>query len=108
MQDAPSFSYAFETVAPGRFPFARWRWELWQGMVLVSAGWVTEPRQVERALRRAASRRMHQMVGVWPLRPEAATLLDDLSPSAPARLDTGVGVCLLVPRRVPELASRAA
>jgi hypothetical protein len=109
VQDAPpSFSYALETLAPGRFPFARWRWELWHGMVLVSAGWVTEPGQVERALRRAASRRMHQMLGVRPLRPESARLLDALSPTGPARVDTGVGVCLLVPRKAPELASAAA
>ena len=31
------FSYAVETLPPGRLPFHRWRWELWQGAWLLAA-----------------------------------------------------------------------
>ena len=105
---APAFSYDVTQLPPGRVGFHRWRWELWHGAMLVGAGWVTAPGQVERALRRAASRRMHQLHGVTPLRPEAARFLGTLRPGAPARLQTGVGVCLLVPRVDPSAASAAA
>jgi hypothetical protein len=97
-EDAPvEFTYVTRDIPPDRFPFRRWRWELWQGALLVAAGWVTTPRAVERALRVAASRRMHHLVGVTPLRPERARLLDALGDDRHARLDTGVGTCVLVP-----------
>lgn len=92
------FSYAVEALAPGRLPFHRWRWELWQGAWMVGAGWCTAPDAAKRALLRAATRRMHELRGVRALRPERARLLDEsLHPARPTRLDTAVGVCLLVP-----------
>lgn len=92
------FSYAVETLPPGRLPFHRWRWELWQGAWLLAAGWSTAPAAAERALLRAASRRLHELRGVRALRPEAARLLDALRPTRASRVETGVGACLLVPR----------
>ncbi len=93
------FSYAVEALPPGRLPFHRWRWELWQGAWMLAAGWCTAPAATERAVLRAASRRMHELRGVRALRPERAQLLDGaLAPGRPARVDTGVGVCLLVPQ----------
>jgi hypothetical protein len=92
------FSFAVEALAPGRFPFHRWRWELWQGAWLLAAGWCTAPAAAERALLRAASRRMHELQGVRALRPERARLLDGaLRPGRATRVETGVGTCLLVP-----------
>lgn len=97
------FSYAVEALPPGRLPFHRWRWELWQGAWMLAAGWCTAPAATERALLRAASRRMHELRGVRALRPEHARLLDGaLAPGRPARVDTGVGVCLLVPHALAD------
>lgn len=91
------FGYSVEPLAPGRLPFRRWRWELWHGAWLLAAGWCTAPAAAERALLRAASRRVHELRGVRALRPERSRLLDTLRPGRPARLDTGAGVCVLVP-----------
>jgi hypothetical protein len=91
-----SFAYEVRELPPGAFPFRRWRWELWHEELLLAAGWVMRPTQVERALRRAASRRLHQIAGVTALRPERARLIGALEPGQPARLETGVGTCLLV------------
>lgn len=97
------FSYAVEALPPGRLPFHRWRWELWQGAWMLAAGWCTAPAAAERALLRAASRRMHELRGVRALRPERARLLDDaLRPSRATRVETAVGVCLLVPHALAE------
>jgi hypothetical protein len=97
------FSYAVEVLPPGRLPFHRWRWELWQGAWMLAAGWCTAPASAERALLRAASRRMHELRGVRALRPERARLLDGaLRPGRQARVETGVGVCLLVPHALLE------
>lgn len=92
------FSYAVQPLPPGRLPFHRWRWELWQDAWLLAAGWCTAPAATERALLRAAARRMHELRGVSALRPGRARLLEGaLITGRPARIDTGVGVCLLVP-----------
>lgn len=91
------FGYAVQALEPGRLPFRRWRWELWHGAWLLGAGWCTAPALAERALLRAASRRVHELRGVRALRPDAARPLDALRPGRTARVDTGAGVCLLVP-----------
>jgi hypothetical protein len=91
------FRYFVGALPPGRLPFRRWRWELWQGAWLLAAGWCTAPAAAERALMRAASRRLHELRGVRALRPERARLVDVLRPGRPARVDTGVGMCVLVP-----------
>jgi hypothetical protein len=91
------FGYSVVLLAPGRFPFRRWRWELWHGAWLAAAGWCTAPAAAERAVLRAASRRVHELRGVRALRPDRSRLLDAFRPGRPARLDTGAGVCVLVP-----------
>jgi hypothetical protein len=94
----PEFSYAVEPLPPGRLPFHRWRWELWQGAWLLAAGWCTAPASAERALLRAVTRRLHELRGVRALHLDGARLLDRLTPVAPARVETCVGSALLVPR----------
>jgi hypothetical protein len=94
----PEFSYAVEPLPPGRLPFHRWRWELWQGAWLLAAGWCTAPASAERALLRAVTRRLHELRGVRALHLDGARLLDRLTSVAPARVETGVGSALLVPR----------
>jgi hypothetical protein len=91
------FGYAVQALPPGRLPFHRWRWELWQGAWLLSAGWSTAPGGAQRALLKAASRRMHELLGVRALRPERVRPLDALRAGRTVRVDTGVGLCVLVP-----------
>jgi hypothetical protein len=101
------FSYAVELLPPGRLPFHRWRWELWQGAWLLGAGWGTAPADAERALLRAATRRVHEMLGVRALRLDGGRMVDDLRPGRSVRVDTGAGLCLLVPRTAPDVAAAA-
>lgn len=101
------FGYAVEALPPGRLPFRRWRWELWHGAWLLGAGWCTAPAAAERALLRAASRRLHELRGVRALRPGAVRRADPLRPGRSARVETAVGACLLVPRE-PDPAAAAA
>ena len=102
------FTDAVEPLPPGRLPFHRWRWELWQGAWMLAAGWCTAPDDTERALLRAVTRRAHELRGVRPLRLDGSRLLDRLQPGAGARVDTGVGLCLLVPRALAENEAAAA
>jgi hypothetical protein len=92
------FGYAVEQLPPGRLPFHRWRWELWHDAWMLGAGWCTAPAAAERALLRAAARRVHELRGVRALRLDHARALDALRPGRVARVDTGAGLCLLVPR----------
>jgi hypothetical protein len=104
-EEVHEFLYAVEALPPGRLPFHRWRWELWQGAWMLAAGWCTEPATAERALLRAASRRVHELRGVRALRPERARALDGPpGRGRQTRVETGAGVCLLLPR-APALAA---
>jgi hypothetical protein len=103
------FLYAVEPLPPGRLPFHRWRWELWQGAWMLAAGWCTAPAQAERALLRAASRRVHELRGVRALRPDRAEPLDGApGRGRTTRVDTGAGVCVLVPREPAGATAQAA
>jgi hypothetical protein len=96
--DEPTLFYALELLPPGRFPFRRWRWELWSGPTLLAAGWRTSERQAERALRTAAARVAHAKLGLHPLHPEDAAVSGSLVSGLPARVECGAVSCLLVPR----------
>ena len=97
--DAPTLLYALELVPPGRFPFRRWRWELWSGPLLLASGWRTSERQAERALRTTAARVAHAKLGLHPLRPEEAAASGSLLSGGPARVQCGPVSCVLLPRR---------
>jgi hypothetical protein len=96
------FEYDLRELPPGRVPFRRWRFELWHRGVLLRSGWRIAPADAERALRAAASRRAHAMIGVRPLRPEAARPDVAFTPGATVRLDCGAVSCLLEPRRADD------
>ena len=96
--EAPTLHYALELLPPGRFPFRRWRWELWSGAVLLASGWRTSERQAERALRTTAARVAHAPLGLHPLRPEEAAATGSFSAGRPTRVVCGAVSCLLVPR----------
>jgi hypothetical protein len=93
--------YDLRLVPPGRFPFRRWRWELWHGERLCASGWRTSPLHAERALRTYAARVAHRRVGLTPLRPEAATFTERFDPGAIALLECGAVRCRLIPLATP-------
>ena len=98
MQDGPVFDYALHPLPPGRVGFRRWRWELWEGTLLLASGWRVTPHDAERALRTAASRRAHERIGLRVLHPGHARAVDRFVPGLPVRLDCGAVACVLVPR----------
>ena len=104
----PTFEYDLRELPPGRVPFRRWRWELWQGPRLLRCGWRVTPHDAERALRAAASRRAHDLIGVKPLRPEAARPVEPFAWGAVVRLDCGALTCVLHPRGYDEEREAAA
>ncbi len=98
--DEPTLLYALELMPPGRFPFRRWRWELWSGSTLLATGWRTSERHAERALRTTAARVAHAKLGLHPLRPEDAAASGSLSAGTPTRVHCGPVSCMLLPRGV--------
>ena len=105
--DEPTLLYALEMMPPGRFPFRRWRWELWSGPTLLATGWRTSERQAERALRTTAARVAHAKLGLHPLRPEEAAATGSFLAGAPTRVQCGAVSCLLLPRAGEATASAA-
>jgi hypothetical protein len=107
--ELPVLEYAMELLPPGRLGPRRWRWELWEGDRLLGAGWHPAPRRAHLALRAAASRRMHERLGVHPLRPERALTATPtvLVPGARFTVDCGVATCVLAPRGADPLGATA-
>jgi hypothetical protein len=63
--------YTLDLLAPGRFPFRRWRWELWHGPRLLAAGWRVNALHAQRAIGTHALRYAHRRLGVHLLRGDA-------------------------------------
>lgn len=68
MSDPIELTYAVEVLPPGRFPFRRWRWELWHGPRLLAAGWRLSVLHAQRAIGAYALRHAHRVLGVHLLR----------------------------------------
>ena len=98
MSETAVFEYDLRELPTGRVPFRRWRWELWQGSRLLRCGWRVSPDDAERALRSAASRRAHDLIGLKPLRPETARPIEPFVPGTTVRLECGAVTCVLNPR----------
>ncbi|WP_205698354.1 hypothetical protein [Conexibacter sp. SYSU D00693] len=92
------FAYALELLPPGGWGFRRWRFELWHGARLIAAGWRLSREHAERALRTAASRAGHAMLGVHPLNPDRTSASGAFLTGATVRVDCGALTCVLVPR----------
>jgi len=92
------FAYSLYLLPPGRFPFKRWRWELWHGSQLVAAGWRLGRADAGRALRLHAADYAHRLFGLpTPLRNDRLAR-GDLRPGTTERLAIGPITALLVPR----------
>jgi hypothetical protein len=90
-----SFAYALHELPLGRFPFRRWRWELWHGGCLEAAGWRLSERDATRALRQHASRVGHRLFGLAP--PDDARPVPAFQPGAAVRVRHGGLAFALVP-----------
>ncbi len=92
------FHYALHELPVGRFPFRRWRFELWHGPRLLATGWRTTESHAERALRERAARVAFRLRGLHLLRPEQAEASAPLRRNAIADVSCGPVSCRLVPR----------
>jgi hypothetical protein len=92
------FAYALYRLPPGRFPFTRWRWELWHGPNLIAAGWHPARPGAGRALRVRAAEFGHKLFGLPAPPPDARLVRGDLRPGSSERLAVGPVTCMLVPR----------
>lgn len=83
------FRYLLHPLAPGRFGFRRWRFELWHGASMVAAGWRVSLPDAQRALAVHGAGFGHRLFGLrTPPRPPDSDL-DGLRRGATVRVDTG-------------------
>lgn len=66
-------AYAIRALPPSALG-RRWRWELWDGAVLLAAGWRFSETRARQAVDVAAGRHLHRVTGVAPLRPSHGSL----------------------------------
>jgi hypothetical protein len=94
------FHYALHELAPGRFGYRRWRWELWHGATLHATGWCGSKTGAEWALRTYAAKNAHRFFGLGAPGIEAMPELSGapLAPGAVARFNTGHVEYELAPR----------
>jgi hypothetical protein len=102
MTEPIELSYTLHLLAPGRIGFRRWRWELWDGQQLAAAGWRVTAPHAQRALRTHASRYVHRLHGLHPLRPEAAHAPESPWRGRPVTVDCGALSVRLTPRAIRE------
>ena len=104
------FAYSLYPLPPGRFPFKRWRWELWHGAQLIAAGWRLSRPDAGRALRLYAADHGHRLFGLPAPRRHERLARGDLHPGTTERLMIGPITALLVPRALerPQLSARNA
>jgi hypothetical protein len=100
MTDPIELYYAMDLLPAGRFPFRRWRWELWNGEQLLAAGWRLNPLHTQRALRVRALRYAHRVHGLHPLRLESAQPPETSWNGGPVTIDWGELRVVLTPRAV--------
>jgi hypothetical protein len=67
MLEPIELSYDLHLLPRGRVSFCRWRYELWHGQTLLSAGWRLSPLHAQRALQAHALRYAHRVHGLHPL-----------------------------------------
>ena len=89
--------YALHLLPAGRFPFRRWRFELWHGSQLLATGWRNSEHHAERALRERAAGVAHRVHGLHLLRADAAEASGPLRHGVVARVTCGAVSCRLVP-----------
>jgi hypothetical protein len=107
MTDPIELNYVLDLLPAGRFPFRRWRWELWNGGLLLAAGWRLNPLHAQRALRMRALRHAHRVHGLHPLHLENGTDEPKWA-GGPVTIDWGELRVVLTPRAVLQPGARLA
>jgi hypothetical protein len=104
------FAYSLYLLPAGRFPFRRWKWELWHGANLLAAGWRLSRPDAGRALRLHAADHAHRLFGLPAPPRDSEAGRGDLNPGTMERLMIGPITALLVPRALerPELSALSA
>ena len=97
-------TYELELLEPGRFPFRRWRWELWNGAQLLAAGWRVSALHAQRAVRVHALRYAHRLHGLHPLRVEQPAAPEPAWGRRPISVEWGDLRVRLTPRDLVEAA----
>jgi hypothetical protein len=101
MTEPIELNYALQMLPAGRFPFRRWRWELWSGNLMLAAGWRVSPLHAQRAVRMRALRHAHRVHGLHPLHLEHSADAEKAWPGAiPVTIDWGELRVVLTPRTV--------
>jgi hypothetical protein len=106
MTDPIELNYVLDLLPAGRFPFRRWRWELWNGGLLLAAGWRLNPLHAQRALRMRALRHAHRVHGLHPLHLENGT--EPKWAGGPVTIDWGELRVVLTPRAALQPGARLA
>jgi hypothetical protein len=91
-------TYKLELLPPGRVPFRRWRWELWNGAQLLAAGWRVSALHAQRAMRVHALRYVHRLHGLHPLGVEQAATAEPAWGRRSIAVEWGDLRVLLIPR----------
>jgi hypothetical protein len=102
MTEPIELTYALDLLPPGRFPFRRWRWELWHGPQMLAAGWRLSVLHAQRALRGHAVRYAHRVHGLHPLRPDAVHAPETAWAGQTVAVDWGDLRVVLTPRALLE------
>jgi hypothetical protein len=111
MTDPIELNYVLDLLPAGRFPFRRWRWELWNGGQMLAAGWRLNPLHAQRALRLRALRYAHRVHGLHPLHLEndrGAPAVDPKWHGGPVTIDWGELRVVLTPRVLIEAGGQLA
>ena len=108
MTDPIELSYALDLLPAGRFPFRRWRFELWNGPLMLAAGWRLNPLHAQRALRMRALRHAHRVHGLHPLHLEFGHQPETTWPGGPVTIDWGELRVVLTPRAAVAPVARVA
>ena len=90
--------YELRPLPAGRMPFRRWRWELWDGSLLLATGWRMSPLHAQRAVRAYASRHVHRLHGLHPLHPDLPQAHEPEWRGRQVRVDYGELSVILTPR----------
>jgi hypothetical protein len=108
MTDPIELNYVLDLLPAGRFPFRRWRWELWNDGQMLAAGWRLNPLHAQRAMRLRALRYAHRVHGLHPLHLESVADADSKWPGGPVTIDWGELRVVLTPRALVEAGGRLA
>lgn len=92
-------AYALHPLAPGRFGFRRWRYELWHGARLIAAGWRVQRPDAAQALRTHGTDFAHHLFGLRPP-PRVEEPAQDMLPGMRTRVDAHGVSFVLVPRNL--------